>query len=280
MGPFDYSLNVQRPDEAFAAGLQGGNAILAAQTERAKMEAAIAEKQAQQQILGLVNTELQGVMGSNDPLAYVAAQRRVLEKGGAKAAELFTGQYKTFDDSTKNAAFDAGQRAFALATTGDAMGAKRSLEQSADAFERVNPVMAKALRDAATRMEANPEQAKTTLGMLLAANDPDKFKKFGEAAGLGSQGDTPFIKELIAEGLQPGSPEFTAALKAKRDKDPFISVPGVGLFLRKDVEAAAGGDVAPSIPERAIRFLRANPATRAAFDEEYGAGSAARILGG
>jgi hypothetical protein len=242
MQPFNYIIDVPNPDEAFASGLKSGNAMLAARNERARQEAAMAEKQAQQQILGLVNTELQGVMGSNDPLAYLAAQRRVLEKGGAKAAELFNGQYKTFDDSTKNAAFDAGQRAFALAATGDAMGAKRSLEQSATAFDRINPPMAKVIRDAATRMEANPEQAKTTLGWLLAGVDPDKFKKFGEAV-TGKEG-TAFQKDYEFILGKYGQDVADKLVEARTDPTSVIPLPGNrGVYVgpRSGIATAMGG---------------------------------------
>jgi hypothetical protein len=41
---------------------------------------------------------------------------------------------------------------------------------------------------------------------------------------------------------------------------------------------AASAATAP--PQAAINFLRANPTTRAEFDKKYGAGAAARALGG
>ena len=61
------------------------------------------------------------------------------------------------------------------------------------------------------------------------------------------------------------------------------AVSGVGIFLKRDIEraiAAGASVVQPSIPQRAIDKLKANPAMRSAFDNKYGAGSSAKILGG
>jgi len=114
---------------------------------------------------------------------------------------------------------------------------------------------------------------------LLATADPDAYKLLYD----NSMYDTPFLKELLAANLKPGSAEWNEALRVKREGDPWIGVPGVGLFLRKDLEAAsAGGQVEapPSIPEGAIKMLIQNPSLRGDFDKKYGAGAADRVLGG
>jgi hypothetical protein len=114
---------------------------------------------------------------------------------------------------------------------------------------------------------------------FLAGTDGKRFKEFGEVTSRAN--DTPFIKELIAEGLKPGTQEFSDALKAKRQDSPFVIVPGVGVFAKKDILAASeGGSVTPSIPQDAIAFLKQNPNLRAAFDVKYGKGASAQVLGG
>ena len=76
-------------------------------------------------------------------------------------------------------------------------------------------------------------------------------------------------------------PELYKNLFGKTDKD-YEVVPGVGVVLKRDIERAiAAGEsvVQTAIPEAAINDLRRQPNTARQFDEVFGAGSAARVLG-
>lgn len=100
-------------------------------------------------------------------------------------------------------------------------------------------------------------------------------------------------QELIAAGLQPGTPQFQAEagriLKAKYDTTKTLSYQQGGGAVAYD---AASGQITPlivpggveqgtpSIPPQAISDLRANPGTAAQFDEIFGKGAAAKALGG
>ena len=100
-------------------------------------------------------------------------------------------------------------------------------------------------------------------------------------------------QELIAAGLQPGTPQFQAEavriLKAKYDTSKTIAYQPGGGAVAYD---AASGQITPlivpggaeqgtsSIPPQAVSELRANPATAAQFDEIFGKGAAAKVLGG
>lgn len=138
---------------------------------------------------------------------------------------------------------------------------------------------AKEYRDAAEFAKTNPEGAAETAKLRFGLIDPDGYKTLFD----NSIYDTATIKELIAEGLPYGSPEFQEALRQKREGDPWVAVPGVGLFMRKQLEAAAAGgqvEAAPDIPEGAVRMLIQNPSLRGDFDKKYGKGAADRVLGG
>lgn len=188
------------------------------------------------------------------------------------------GYFKTLSEGKKRTQTEAAQKiVMAQRTGGDVAGI---LEQYAVAAENArDPAMAKEFRDAAEFAKQNPEAAAETARLRLAFTDPDAYKLVFD----NSLYDTATIKELIAEGLEYGTPEFQAALKAKREGDPWVAVPGVGLFMRDQLEAAASGgqtEAAPAIPEGAVKMLIQNPALRGDFDKKYGKGAADRVLGG
>lgn len=180
---------------------------------------------------------------------------------------------------------DAGKKATQVGAARDALIAQRAGGDVAGVFERYavaaensrDPQMAQVFRDAAELAKVNPDAAAETARIHLAFADPDAYKLVYD----NSMYDTATIKELVAEGLQPGTPEFQQALREKREGDPWVAVPGVGLFLRKDLEsAAAGGQAAPAIPEGAVKMLIQNPNLRGEFDKKYGKGASDRVLGG
>jgi len=132
--------------------------------------------------------------------------------------------------------------------------------------------------------DENPDAVILPMTIQLAQSDEKLYKTLFDA----TEGyDTPFLKELRAEGLLPGTPEFKAALTEKRQGDPWLAVPGVGLFLKKDLEIAAGTGqeaVSPQIPQGAVDILKQDPSLAAEFNKKYGTKTnpnpAARIIGG
>lgn len=126
--------------------------------------------------------------------------------------------------------------------------------------------------------------------------DPEFIKTQSAIARavLNNDPELPLIaQELIAAGLQPGTPQFQAEagriLKAKYDTSKTIAYQPGGGAVAYD---AASGQITPlivpggaeqgtsSIPPQAVSELRANPATAAQFDEIFGQGAAAKALGG
>lgn len=192
--------------------------------------------------------------------------------------EQMDGYFKTLSEAAKNAEVNAARDALIAERTGGDIAAV--YDRYAEAAENSrDPVAAKKFRDAAEFARQNPQGAAEVTKLHLAFADGEAYKRVFD----NSLYDTATIKELIAEGLEYGTPEFQDALRQKREGDPWVGVPGVGLFLRKDLEAAAAGgasDVTPSIPEGAVKMLIQNPKLREDFDKKYGKGAADRVLGG
>lgn len=195
--PYNYSLNIRSPGEAFMQGIQMGQAGRAMQAQ--------AEEQRRQADKNRRLNEALAKLGPNaryeDYMAQVSANPDL--------ADVLLGQQKTFGDARKSALFNAGEEAFMLlrpdatgAISPDAAIAK--LEERAVAFENSGQAdIAKQLRDSAQGIKINPAAARNTLGTMLAFADADQFKKINDAIGQSEL--TSFQKDLAAAGIDPNS---------------------------------------------------------------------------
>lgn len=102
---------------------------------------------------------------------------------------------------------------------------------------------------------------------------------------------TGFAGELVQAGYQPGTPEYVAKLQqhVANRLDPSVTVPiGDRLYvgprsgLGMATGAAPGPISAPKVPppQTAIQLLKSDPSKAAQFDEVFGQGAAAQVLGG
>lgn len=99
-------------------------------------------------------------------------------------------------------------------------------------------------------------------------------------------------KLLMASGVEPGSPEWNAQIQAEllNRRDPFTTFqgPGIGYTGRQSglVAALGGGGQSSGVPQttappaEAIAALKRGEGTPEQFDEMFGQGAAARVLGG
>lgn len=132
--------------------------------------------------------------------------------------EEMTGYFSTLE---------AGKKATLTGAARDVLIAQRAggnvqqvFERYASAAENSNDAAtAKIFRDAAEVAKTDPEAASETARVLLGFADPDAYKLMYDTD---VKLDTPIIKNLIAEGMQPGTPQFQAALREERTKVSFF----------------------------------------------------------
>lgn len=214
--PYNYTLDIASPGDAFLRGMQIGQAGRTAQARAAEQERE-ADK------VRRLNAAL-AQLGPNASYEDYMVQVRA----NPDLADLLLGQQKTFSDARRNALFGAGEQAFMLLRP-DAQGnisadaAISKLEESALAFENSGePDVAKQLRDSAQGIRTNPLAARNVLGTMLAFADPDKFKKINDAIGTKDertafQQDFEFIKKMFGDAA--------AAEYAQFGRSGIVSIP-------------------------------------------------------
>ena len=212
--PFDYSLNIQRPDQALASGFQMGAQMRQARMQREQMAA---QEQQQSRLMegfkrlrpGMDAIELANVIGEYPDLA-----------------KPLTEQYNTFDDVTKNAIFGGLLPAYAAMSSGSNPDlAVTQLDRLGEAFRNINrPDLAEQSTVLAKMARTDPSGASVAIGAFLAAADPVKFKQYGEARS--GQSLTSFQKDLAAAGIDPNSEEGRAQAKAfvRNKVDPIVTM--------------------------------------------------------
>jgi len=126
--------------------------------------------------------------------------------------------------------------------------------------------------------------------IAAAADNPQLVQKLQDMKSVYQQySDNPKLQEsLIVSALAQDEEGARIYEKAFKETEPYVTVPGVGIVLRSDIDRAVAAaqqsgsptvNVKPIIPADAEAELKAGRVTPQTFDKVFGAGSAAKVLG-
>ena len=162
--------------------------------------------------------------------------------------DQITSSQSVLNEAAKRDRLDFASRALMLSRAGQKDAVKAMVQQRVDAY----------------RNSGKEQEAKEAEAMLQAWEiDP----RVGEGA--------------LALDIASADPKLYETMFGKAEK-PYEVVPGVGVVLKRDIEraiAAGETNVPVGIPQGAIDDLKRDPGTAGQFDEVFGPGSAARVLG-
>ena len=248
MGPLDYTMDVANPLQMALQGYQFGAQMRAQQQAQ---QAAQAKAQAMASIMrpGATYTDV------------LAVTRQFPEE-----AKALLDQWKSMNEVQQGALFNSAGEAYSLLQPGadgaiDPTRAVGKLEEYAVASENSGDKdTAQKLRDMASVVRANPMAGRATIGVNMAMIDGERFKAIA-GAELGNI-DTAAVKNLIAEGLKPGTPEFQSAMRAEREK-VTVTLPGGGFFSGSPERL---NQIMGGIPANVQRGSIPRPRDKAEFD--------------
>jgi hypothetical protein len=126
--------------------------------------------------------------------------------------------------------------------------------------------------------------------IAASADNPQLVQKFQDMKKVYQQySDNPKLQEsLIVTALAQDEEGSRIYEKAFKETEPYVTVPGVGIVLKSDIDRAVDAaeksgspdvNVKPIIPADAEADLKAGRVTPQAFDKVFGAGSAAKVMG-
>jgi hypothetical protein len=271
--PYDYSINVPNPTAGFLQGMQIGQAMRAQEAERQKAQAAAQRAQLfRQRVLEIRNNPSPDQI---DKLYFDFPEMK--EQLDVFSARISEADKRTYGDFSVQAilARQAGKSDEEVAAI---------YRQAADAAK------ASGRNDLFQQFSAAAETAKNPEGnddlaarILLNKLNPDVYKMIYAQTG----GDTTFIKELVAEGLTPGTPEFKEALRTRRTQERFTGVvPGYGFYSGSvdGLSRILSGSPAPSGPAvgsvvSGYRFKGGDPKDKTNWEKVEGGQTGARSSG-
>lgn len=270
--PYNYGAQLANPMQAFTQGLQIGTVLDQQQAARAEEQAKRARAQEMAEAIRSVSTDRSPENLSRIMLTFPELKEQIAASQGV------------LSDAEKQDSRNFYAQVLMLRNAGQTERALQVAQDRADALKNT-PGKEREAAMAGAMLEAfrkNPGDFDPAISLYLQATDPDFYKTITAAQGGDKQYDLNVqlfgkeeadrlrwgqqVKDTIVTATGPAGTTYAQA-------DTLRPMPG-----RVAAASVAGGSAGP--PQAAIDYLKANPGTKAQFEQKYGAGSAAQYMGG
>lgn len=179
-------LDIPNPVDAVSQSMANGF-NMAARVDQAQQQREQVELQRQQQ--AQMNADLLGLANNPSPENYTKVMTVY-----PQLSENLKRAYDTMDDGKKKTTLSVASQSYAALLNGQPEIAKQVLNDAALAYENSGQKKdAGVIRGYAKLIDNNPTAARTSIGLMMAATDPDKFKDIYSTLG----------QEGRAEQMQP-----------------------------------------------------------------------------
>lgn len=225
--PFDYSLNIQRPDQALASGFNMGAQMRQARMQQEQQQSAAQEK-------AVLQEAMQAFGAARTPAEKVA----VMEKYPAFAKPI-SDAWNNFDEAVKKPVYDAGLQGYAALIGGNPKLAASSWRTTGNAFANSNrPDLAQTFIRLADIAEENPQAADLMASSFLSVAGGKQFKEFGETIKAKAEGDKAVTEAGAAAEQRPFETSAKRAAATTAEAKANVAAPMAALELEK-----AGWDI-------------------------------------
>ncbi|HGW3824833.1 TPA: hypothetical protein ACNICD_000552 [Acinetobacter baumannii] len=168
--PINYMLDVANPVQTTLQGFNGGLQLGVAYADRQRaLKQAEEDKLARQQM----NVDLANLANNPTPEGYSKVMTMY-----PQLSENLKRAYDTMDDGQRKNTLSLASQSYAALANNQPDIAKQVLGDAATAYENSgNKKDAGVLRGYVKMIENNPSAARTSIGMLMASTNPDKFSE-------------------------------------------------------------------------------------------------------
>lgn len=174
--PYNYILDIPNPLNSLTDGMWNGFKMGAAIDQTRKQQE---QYEAQKQQQAEMSQSLQHLSQNPTPENYASVMTRF-----PQLADNLRKSYETWDEGKKKSTLSIASQSYAALVNGQPDIAKQVLNEAATAFDNSKKEKeAGVLRGYMKMIDNNPQAARTSIGLMMAATDPDKFKDIYTALG-------------------------------------------------------------------------------------------------
>ena len=174
--PYNYILDIPNPLNSLTDGMWNGFKMGAAIDQTRKQQE---QYEAQKQQQTKMSQSLQYLSQNPTPENYASVMTMF-----PQLADNLRKSYETWDEGKKKSTLSIASQSYAALLNNQPDIAKQVLNEAATAFDNSKKEKeAGVLRGYMKMIDNNPQAARTSIGLMMAATDPDKFKDIYTALG-------------------------------------------------------------------------------------------------